>query len=104
MLCGVVSVPTTPQNTVDRSLGGAPRDRGGRTGEAAGAMDGCPSVIIPARNASASLAACLSGVAANRAELPPREVIVVDDGSTDDTAAIARAHGARVVHAAGRGP
>lgn len=52
------------------------------------------SVVIPAKNESASLEAVLGDIAryAN-----PLEVIVVDDGSTDATAAIARAAGARVV-------
>jgi glycosyltransferase involved in cell wall biosynthesis len=46
------------------------------------------SVIIPARNAAATLPATLDGLARQRptAEF---EVIVVDDGSTDDTVAVA---------------
>lgn len=52
------------------------------------------SVIVPARDEEATLPALLRS-------LPnwPTEVIVVDDGSTDDTAAVARTHGATVVHA-----
>lgn len=54
------------------------------------------SVIIPARNAAATLPACLDALR-NQAGAPPDyEVIVVEDGSTDDTAAIAEAAGARV--------
>lgn len=53
------------------------------------------SIIIPAHNEAGALGAVLTGVEAQ--ELPPYEVIVVDDGSTDDTATIAAAHGARVV-------
>jgi glycosyltransferase involved in cell wall biosynthesis len=47
------------------------------------------SVVLPARNAAATLPAALAALAAQ--ERPPDEVIVVDDGSIDDTVAIARA-------------
>jgi glycosyltransferase involved in cell wall biosynthesis len=53
------------------------------------------SVIVPARNAAATLGPCLDALRASVG--PEREVIVVDDASTDATAAIAAAHGARVV-------
>jgi rSAM/selenodomain-associated transferase 2 len=49
------------------------------------------SIIIPALNASRSLPATLAALGQGF------EVIVVDGGSTDDTAEIATAHGARVV-------
>lgn len=52
------------------------------------------SVIIPARNESAALSGCLRGVLD---ALPGAEIIVVDDGSTDATVAIASEHGARVI-------
>lgn len=45
------------------------------------------SVIIPARNASATIAATLSSLAGDRALIG--EVLLVDDGSDDDTVAIA---------------
>lgn len=48
------------------------------------------SVVIPAYNASATLSETLDSVAAQT--LPPDEVIVVDDGSTDSTASIADEH------------
>jgi glycosyltransferase involved in cell wall biosynthesis len=53
------------------------------------------SVVIPAYNAARTLGEVLSSLSVQ--EPRPFEVVVVDDGSTDDTAAIARASGARVV-------
>ncbi|MFI8322080.1 glycosyltransferase family 2 protein [Streptomyces sp. NPDC085529] len=48
------------------------------------------SVVIPAHNSARTLDACLSSVHAQTH--PIHEVIVVDDGSTDATAEIARRH------------
>ena len=62
------------------------------------------SVLIPAYNASTSLARALDSVAAQA--MPGLDVVVVDDGSADATAAIAQAHPlrARVIrHPANRG-
>ncbi len=60
------------------------------------------SVIIPAYNASRTLRACLESVLA--AEYDGEvEVIVVDDTSTDDTAAIAADLGCRVIRRDGNG-
>lgn len=53
------------------------------------------SVIVPAYNAAATLDDCLARLTTSVA--PPFEVIVVDDCSTDDTAAIAAKRGVRVV-------
>lgn len=52
------------------------------------------SIILPAKNEAEGLARTLPAIAA---VLPEAEVIVVDDGSTDETAAVARAGGARVL-------
>lgn len=52
-------------------------------------------VVVPAHEAANTLGACLDGVGA--AGFAPHEVVVVDDGSRDETAAIARAFGATVV-------
>jgi glycosyltransferase involved in cell wall biosynthesis len=52
------------------------------------------SVILPAKNEADGLRQTLPAL---RACIPEAEVIVVDDGSTDDTAAVAASHGARVL-------
>src|SRR5260370_1489124 len=54
------------------------------------------SIIVPARNEEASLGACLESLAAQTGVA--FEIIVVDDGSTDRTRAIAESFaGARVI-------
>lgn len=53
------------------------------------------SVVIPARNEEAYLQPCLRALAAQTRK--PDEVIVVDNGSTDRTGAIAAALGAKIV-------
>jgi GT2 family glycosyltransferase len=54
------------------------------------------SVIIPAYNAAATIEACVRAVRAQTyAQL--YEILVVDDGSTDNTAALAEAAGAHVL-------
>jgi len=55
------------------------------------------SVIVPAFNEEAVLAGCLDALAA-QTFVGPVEVIVVDNASTDGTAALAERCGARVVH------
>jgi GT2 family glycosyltransferase len=55
------------------------------------------SVIIPARNAAKTIGECVLAALSQSAPRELYEVIVVDDGSTDATGAIARAHGARVI-------
>lgn len=52
------------------------------------------SIILPAKNEESGLRQTLPGL---REVLPDAEVIVVDDGSTDATAAVAAEHGARVI-------
>ena len=51
-------------------------------------------VFIPAWNEEASLPEVIADC---RAELPDADVLVIDDGSTDATAQVAREHGADVV-------
>ncbi len=56
------------------------------------------SFIIPAHNEELLLPATLRALSVAAAGLPePCEIVVADDSSTDSTAAVARAHGARVV-------
>ncbi|HEX6210506.1 MAG TPA: glycosyltransferase [Methylomirabilota bacterium] len=54
------------------------------------------SVVVPARNAEATLAGCLASIARASGDLCV-EVLVADNGSVDGTAAVAAAAGARVV-------
>jgi glycosyltransferase involved in cell wall biosynthesis len=55
------------------------------------------SVIVPVYNGAATLGRCLEALA--RSQGVSWECIVVDDGSTDQSAELARAQGARVVRA-----
>lgn len=57
------------------------------------------TVIVPAYNAQATLPACLEAI--GRMSHRAAEVIVFSDGSTDATAAIAEASGARVIYNTG---
>jgi len=54
------------------------------------------SVVIPAYNAEATISACVSALRGQQWP-EPFEIIVVDDGSTDRTAEIARLAGATVI-------
>jgi len=52
------------------------------------------TVILPAHNEAVSIASVVQGV---RANAPGAEILVVDDGSTDDTSGLAAAAGAEVL-------
>ena len=56
--------------------------------------DGTVSVIIPAYNAGVFLRACIDSVL--QQTRPALEVIVINDGASDDTAAVAASYGDRI--------
>lgn len=62
------------------------------------------SVLIPAFNAAATIRETLASVFAQT--VAPHEVLVLDDGSTDDTAAILNSYGSRIsiLHGDHKGP
>jgi GT2 family glycosyltransferase len=60
------------------------------------------TVIVPVYNGRATLAGCLQALYTQTC--PPAEIIVVDDGSTDDTAAIAAGMGVTVITQRRAGP
>lgn len=60
-----------------------------------------PVVIVPARDAARTIGACLDAILAQSPR--PRRVIVVDDGSSDDTRSIASAKGCEVLRSSAPG-
>jgi glycosyltransferase involved in cell wall biosynthesis len=72
--------------------------------DAAGAPD--VTLVIPARDASRTMAACLDAAIAIRERAGSRlaRIVLVDDGSRDDTGGIARSRGIEVIDGTGRGP
>ena len=54
------------------------------------------SIIIPAKNEAANIGACLDSIAWLDYDKALFEVLVIDNGSTDDTVALAKARGATV--------
>lgn len=55
------------------------------------------TVVVPVRNGARFVAACLASIASDPYPRECREIVVADNGSTDDTAALARSGGARIV-------
>ncbi|GAB0147530.1 hypothetical protein McPS_02700 [Marichromatium sp. PS1] len=62
------------------------------------------SVVVPAYQAEATLGRCLDALLAQHTAADDYEVILVDDGSRDRTAEIARRYPLRYVHQANAGP
>ena len=65
-------------------------------------LAGSVTVVVPAHNAAATIGETLAGLRSQE-YAKPFEVIVVDDGSRDETAALARAAGAEVLQTPSQG-
>lgn len=68
----------------------------------AGSAHPMVSIVVPAHNASATIAQCLAACLAQT--YPNTEVILVDDGSTDNTAALAAPFPVRCIRQLQHGP
>lgn len=62
------------------------------------------SIVVPAHNAGRTLERCLRALRAQDIPAESYEIIVVDDGSTDDTAMIAQAASVRLIRIPHQGP
>jgi lipopolysaccharide/colanic/teichoic acid biosynthesis glycosyltransferase/GT2 family glycosyltransferase len=62
------------------------------------------SVIVPAYNAAQTIERCIEALLKQSVTREEYEVIVVDDGSTDSTATLARSYGVRVITQPRQGP
>jgi cellulose synthase/poly-beta-1,6-N-acetylglucosamine synthase-like glycosyltransferase len=62
------------------------------------------SVVVPARNCETTVAACLSSIAGTHYPGDRREVIAVDNSSTDRTANVVRDHPVTYLYEPRRGP
>jgi glycosyltransferase involved in cell wall biosynthesis len=62
------------------------------------------SLVIPGKNASRTLRQCLDSVIPLLGENGLKEILFVDDGSSDDTSAIAASYPVRYIRGEGKGP
>jgi lipopolysaccharide/colanic/teichoic acid biosynthesis glycosyltransferase/GT2 family glycosyltransferase len=62
------------------------------------------SVVVPAYNAAKTIGNCVRALTQQNIPHGGYEIIVVDDGSTDETAAVAEAAGAQVIRQPNQGP
>jgi len=84
------AVAARPRWTAPPAAGdGASSRRDAAAGGDAGAGAPRVSLLVPARNEAANVAACVAGLAAQ--DLPGVEALLLDDASEDGTAALARA-------------
>lgn len=62
------------------------------------------SVIVPAYNAESTISACIKAVLEQSFSNQEYEIIVVDDGSTDNTASVIQTFPVRYIHQHNQGP
>lgn len=62
------------------------------------------SIVVPALNAERTIGSCLQGLLEQSVSRERYEVIVVDDGSTDDTGQVVERSGATLITQAQQGP
>ncbi len=66
--------------------------------------DNTVSLVIPGRNAASTIAICLESVVPLLGSAGLKEIIFVDDGSTDNTAEIVAQYPVRCIAGKGKGP
>ena len=93
-----MSVKHTAVPSIGQFDGGEPTRRSEMTKTEAVSAPMRVSVVVPTYNASSRLKATIRSVLAQTT--PPIEVIIVDDGSTDDTKLVCAAFGDAIVYLA----